>query len=152
MSLKSKGMSGVAAAGLVFLVGCGAAEETPSAEELYCDDGWCDFDKIEGSYDRSSHRSLYCFVEEARATVERDSVDVDQLVEDLPDWGEGEDGSGVPVILDVATTPPNEAYERTLRIDDALEEQGTYVDRRNTVQCMEEVDQEMIEGSSQMRV
>lgn len=146
MFLKAKRMSGLVAAGLVFLVGCGE-EEQPSPEEEHCSDGWCDFREVEGAYAYGNHNHLFCYIEEARSVAERDSIDLEQLAEDLPDWGEAASETGDAVILDVSTTEPNDVDERIQEIGWAMAEQGSHVDTNNTIDCMDEVDQAMIEES-----
>jgi len=102
----------------ILSVGCSAPEEERSAEDDWCGEQWCTFGAVEGAYQVGLHASLFCYAEEARNLVEDGEVDLDQLIEDLPQWAVAADDAGDPVIIEVATTPPNQGRERANQVDE----------------------------------
>lgn len=132
---------------LFVIASCGSSEpETDDPDERVCPDGLCSFGDVEGAY-HGTHSQLFCFAEEARGVVVEEDIDLDELVSDLPEWASTEYRDGIPVIVDISTTRPNDGATRADQIQEALEHQGSLVKRGEGMECMDEVDQEMIEDS-----
>lgn len=113
-------ISSVALLSMTILVNaCGAPQEASPGHEHACAEFESDF--CNGITDESgaytpAHGRLLCRVIGIREESHNGEGDVDRLVDYLPDWGDGSQENGEPVILDVRSVPRwnVDAYINTL--------------------------------------
>ncbi|GGE60723.1 hypothetical protein GCM10011401_04540 [Nesterenkonia cremea] len=101
--------------------------------------------EVEGAYYGGYHCSLFCLVEDARRVIVEEDIDLDTLVESLPDWATTDSRDGEPVLLYVSETSPNVAGERADQIEATLEDFGASADREAIDACIREAGQGTIE-------
>lgn len=114
--------------------GCGLVGSGDGDNEPDCDSqGWCQ-PREDGAYPQRIS-SLYCNVSQVRSRVVRGDVELDQL----PGWADRTYRNGAPIVIDMATIPPNQIDRRNDDLSAHFRRLGNPIDLEEADTCRDEV-------------
>lgn len=123
--------------------GDGAEQEGSVCEEY--DSDYCDVSSDSSGAYAPEHGLLYCEVKQLREQVVDGTVDLEHVMKGLPAWGDASYREGLPVIVDIRTTPAGEAAERLDVVIEAARDAGWHKDRGDYRACLNATGQETLE-------